>query len=177
MTRRPGSRLHSLRWSKVTLTAQGVTLGKVIISQPGPSAELEHGIASFGPLRILEADTPATRVSGGDQMPVELLWQAVEAPGEPLVVVVQLLDPAGNVVAGIEEEPLQGRYPTQLWEAGEVVRDRHALDVPMGLPDGAYRLIVGVYRAADRARIEGKWGMFSGGPAFEIKEIEVQAGN
>ena len=139
-------------------TTQGVTLGHVVVSRPEPSPAMERGIASFGPLRILEADTPATRVSAGDQMPVEILWQAVEAPGEPLVVVMQLLDSAGNVVAGIEEEPLQGRYPTQLWEAGEIVRDRHTLDVPMGLPDGAYRLIVGVYRAADRGGSKGSGG-------------------
>ncbi len=155
---------------------QEITLGEVDVIQPESSAALGPGIAQFGPLRILEAGTPATRVSGSDQMPVEILWQAVESPGEPLVVVLQLLDATGNVVAGIEEEPLQGRYPTQHWEAGEMVRDRHVLDIPAGLTDGVYHLVVGVYQAADRARIEGKWGLLSGGPAFEIKEIEVRAG-
>ena len=83
-------------------------------------------------------------------MPVELLWQAAEAPGEPLVVVVQLQDAAGRVAAGLEAQPLDGRYPTQNWAAGELVRDRHTLTLPADLAPGAYRLIVGVYRAADR---------------------------
>ncbi len=76
-------------------------------------------------------------------MPVELLWQAAEAPGEPFVVVMQLQDAAGRVVAGLEAQPLDGRYPTQNWAAGELVRDRHTLTLPADLAPGAYRLIVG----------------------------------
>jgi hypothetical protein len=105
---------------------------------------------------------------------VEILWQAVTAPAEPLVVVVQLLDQAGNVVAGIEEEPLRGQYPTQLWGAGEMVRDRHRLNTPTDLADGKYRLVAGLYRAADRARLPARSGLLPAGIAHEIKEIQVQ---
>ena len=87
--------------------------------------------ADFGPLRLVEASTPATAVSPGDEIPLSLLWQAApDYQPEPLVVVVQLLDEDGQVVASLEEEPLAGRYPTTAWQAGELVQDRHTLVVP-----------------------------------------------
>ena len=55
----------------------------------------------------------------------------------------KLQDAAGHVVAGLEAQPLDGRYPTQNWAAGELVRDRHTLTLPADLAPGAYRLIVG----------------------------------
>ena len=121
--------------------------------RPDPSPPMQPALATFGPLALIEATSPATTVAPGGQVPVELLWQAAEAPGEPLVVVTQLQDAAGHVVAGLEAQPLDGRYPTQNWAAGELVRDRHTLTLPADLAPGAYRLIVGVYRAADRARL------------------------
>ena len=105
---------------------------------------------------------------------MDLLWQAAEAPGEPLVVVVQLQDAAGHVAVGLEEEPVMGRYPTQTWATGERVRDRHTLTLPADLPPGAYRLIVGMYRAADRARLETKAGLFEKSDHWVVKTVEMK---
>jgi hypothetical protein len=151
-----------------------VTLGRVVVTKPEPPPAPRKGPVRFGPVQILSAETPATRVSPGDDIPVEILWQALTPPAEPLVVVVQLLDRAGNVAVGIEEEPLQGRYPTRLWGAGEMVRDRHTLSTPSDLADGKYRLIASLYRAADRARLPARSGLLPAGIAYEIKEIDVQ---
>ena len=135
---------------------------------------MQPALATFGPLALIEATSPATTVAPGGQVPVELLWQAAEAPGEPLVVVVQLQDAAGRVVAGLEAQPLDGRYPTQDWAAGELVRDRHTLSLPADLAPGAYRLIVGVYRAADRTRLETKNGLFDKSDHWVVTTVEVK---
>ena len=111
----------------LALTPNGLRLGEVTVVRPDPSPPMQPALATFGPLALIEATSPATTVAPGGQVPVELLWQAAEAPGEPLVVVVQLQDAAGRVVAGLEAQPLDGRYPTQAWAAGELVRDRHTL--------------------------------------------------
>ena len=131
-------------------------------------------MAQFGPLALVEASSPARAISPGGQVPVDLLWQAREAPAEPLVAVVQLLDQNGRVVAGLEEQPLLGRYATQKWAAGELVRDRHSLSVPGNLAPGIYRLIVGVYRAGDRTRLLTRDGLLSRSDYFPIKRIAVQ---
>ena len=102
----------------------------------------------------MEAGSPATVVSAADEVPVELLWQVAPATSpESLVAVVQLLDQDGQVVAALEEEPLQGLYPTSAWQPGELVRDRHRLALPPSMPPGHYQLIVGLYRAIDRWRL------------------------
>jgi hypothetical protein len=156
------------------LTPNAVSLGKVTVVRPDEMPSERASLAHFGPLLLVEASSPARVVSPGGQVPVDLLWQAREAPAEPLVVVVQLLDQNGRVVAGLEEQPLQGRYPTQKWAAGELVRDRHTLSVPGNTAPGIYRLIVGVYRAGDRARLLTRDGLFSRSDYYPIKRIAVQ---
>ena len=76
----------------LALTPNGLRLGEVTVVRPDPSPPMQPALATFGPLALIEATSPATTVAPGGQVPVELLWQAAEAPGEPLVVVVQLQD-------------------------------------------------------------------------------------
>ena len=130
-------------------------MGQVDVVRPAQPPAMQPSLADFGPLRLVEASTPAAAISPGDEVPLSLLWQAApDYQPEPLVVVVQLLDEDGQVVASLEEEPLAGRYPTSAWQAGELVQDRHTLVVPAGTPPGMYQLIVGLYRAADGQRLE-----------------------
>lgn len=129
-------------------------LGEVEVQRPAPPPLAAAYMADFGQARLVEAGSPATVVSAADGVPVALLWQAAAAASpEPLVVVLQLLDQDGQVVASLEEEPLQGRYPSVKWQPGELVRDRHTLTLPASLLPGHYRLIVGLYGATDRSRL------------------------
>jgi mannosyltransferase len=155
-------------------TPNAINVGNVTVARPDEMPGEHVSLAQFGPLALVEASSPARAVSPGGQVPVDLLWQAREAPAEPLVAVVQLLDQNGRVVAGLEAQPLQGRYPTQKWAAGELVRDRHTLSVPGNLAPGIYRLIVGVYRAGDRARLLTRDGLLSRSDFYPIKRIAVQ---
>jgi hypothetical protein len=141
--------------------ASQATLGQVEVTRPDAAPALQPAAADFGPLRLVEASTPAAAISPGDAIPLELLWQAApDFTPEPLVVVVQLLDDDGNVAASLEAEPLAGRYPTPQWQPGELVRDRHVLAVPDGAAPGSYELIVGLYRATDGQRLTTPSGLF-----------------
>ena len=123
-----------VRW----LPARRLSSAHVVVQRPANPSIVNSVLADFGPLRLVEASTPATAVSPGDEIPLSMLWQAApDYQPEPLVVVVQLLDEDGQVVASLEEEPLAGRYPTSAWQAGELVQDRHALVVPAGTPPGS----------------------------------------
>jgi mannosyltransferase len=155
-------------------TPGGISLGRITVRRPGPSGATLPGLGRFGPLAVVEASTPATTVKPGDAIPVELVWQAVEAPQEPMVVVLQLLDREDRVAVGLEAQPLDGRYPTQDWAAGELVRDRHTLTLPTKLAPGSYRLIVGVYRAADRQRLQTQSGPFGESDQLAVKQIQVR---
>ena len=78
----------------LALTPNGLRLGEVTVVRPDPSPPMQPALATFGPLALIEASSPATTVAPGGQIPVELLWQAADAPGKPFVVVVQLQDAA-----------------------------------------------------------------------------------
>ncbi len=85
----------------------------------------------------------------GDDLAVTLLWQALRRPLQDHVVFLQLLDGEGRLVAGRDSQPLGGSYPTSRWLRDEVVRDQQHLLLPRAIPDGDYRLIVGMYVSAD----------------------------
>ena len=156
--------------------ADSVVLGQVTVL-PTTQSTASRPLADFGALQLMEATSPASVVSAGDSIPVELLWRSDQGmTSQPLVIVVQLVDEQGKVVAGLEEEPLQGRYPTTSWQAEEIVRDRHWLRVPVNTAPGAYQLIVGAYGAADRERLQtrsGPFGLRSSDHAA-IKTIEIR---
>jgi hypothetical protein len=140
--------------------AEQLVLDQVNVERPAVTLPPRAAVADFGPLRLIQATSPAVQVRPGDSIPVSLRWQAASVyQPAPYVVVVQLLDQHGNVVAGLEEEPLAGRYPTTGWQAGELVLDRHRLAVPAGLAPGTYALITGVYRASDRVRLRTSGGL------------------
>lgn len=154
-----------------------ITLGQVEVVRPAQPPTAQRAVADFGPLRLVEAATPAAAISPGDALPVELLWQAApDFAAEPLVVVVQLLDSAGGVAASLEVEPLAGRYPTTQWQPGELVRDRQVLTAPASLAPGRYQLIVGLYRAADGQRLTTDGGLFGLAEQgfYEVEAIDVR---
>ena len=49
--------------------------------------------------------------------------------------------------------PVQGRYPTTAWAAGETFDDAHSLNLPATLPPGPYSLLVGLYDPVDGRRL------------------------
>jgi len=162
--------------SNTAVGGDRLVLGQVQIARPAQGSALRRPLADFGPVRLVEADTPATQVSPGDSVPLSLLWQAgPDFREESLVVVAQLLDKEGKVVAGLEEEPLQGRYPSTSWQPRELVRDHHVLAVPPGTPAGQYELIVGLYALPDRNRLKMEAGFLGLAPRdyFPVRPIQV----
>jgi hypothetical protein len=62
-----------------------------------------------------------------------------------------MIDEAGNIVAQADSHPREGRYPTWLWESGEIVEDAHTFD---STPEtGRYRILIGLYDPATGLRL------------------------
>jgi hypothetical protein len=157
---------------RLVAVRDGLNLGRVTVGRPQNPA-VRSPLARFGPLALAAVTSPATVIAPGGQAPVELLWQAASAPGEPFVVVVQLLGPGDRLAASLEEQPVHGLYPTDRWIAGELVCDHHTLGLPADIPPGEYRLIVGVYRAADRSRLKTPAGLFAERDHWVVKQVKV----
>jgi hypothetical protein len=103
------------------------------------------------PVRLAGWSLPGV-VGAGQDLPVDLTWDALGKIDAYYSVYVKLLDEAGNTVAGWDGQPRDGELPTLLWVPGERVEDRVTLQVPPDLAPGEYCVEVGMYRAADLAR-------------------------
>ena len=81
----------------------------------------------------------------GEELCLELHWQALRQMTMDYKVFVHLFDPATETIATQHDAmPREGRYPTSRWVEGEVVSDSITLDLAE-VPPGRYRLAVGLY--------------------------------
>jgi 4-amino-4-deoxy-L-arabinose transferase-like glycosyltransferase len=136
--------------------------GRVTHSQRLPRAKIDQpGDVSVGDglIRFLGYRMrPSERVRPGGQVTVDLLWQAQRRPDTDYTVFVHLLggyNPAtgGPVWAQDDSYPLDGGHPTTRWLPGQIVTDRHILDLPDGIPPGIYPVEVGLYSAVTGERL------------------------
>jgi hypothetical protein len=106
----------------------------------------------------------------GQALAVTLHWRALRPPDADYTVFVHLLDVDGVTVAQHDSQPLGGAYPTSVWDAGEVVADRHRLVGATDLPAGSYLLHVGLYllETGERLAVEG------GGDSVALGPLEVE---
>ena len=84
---------------------------------------------------------------------VTLYWQTAAALSADYTVFVHVLDAAGQAVAYGDGPPLGGWYPSSAWAAGQVVLDIRRVPLPAGVDPARLRVAVGLYTAADGARL------------------------
>jgi hypothetical protein len=100
---------------------------------------------------------------------LSLHWRAEQAPQGNYTVFVQLLDAAGQVVAQKDRWPGDGLFPTAGMQAGQTIADN--LAIPLDVPPGRYRLIVGLYQGDVEGypRLAGPGGDFIELPAIQVQ--------
>ncbi|MER3457303.1 MAG: hypothetical protein C4309_00290 [Chloroflexota bacterium] len=125
-------------------------------------------------LVLTEIELSAGVVHPGEAVQVRLTW-GVQAPvGADYTVFLHALSD-GEPRFQADRPPLEGAYPTGLWEAGEVVTDTITLTVPSGTPPGRYRLVTGLYDPQTGARLPAfaATGERQPGDALPLGEIQV----
>jgi 4-amino-4-deoxy-L-arabinose transferase-like glycosyltransferase len=135
---------------------QGTTvrLGNIKVSRPlsPPSVAslgIQHGrTADWGEVRLLGYDLASEAVTPGGFLSLNLYWQALADVHGDYFVLIQTRDQAGQVWGQVRERPVDGTYPTALWQEGEVLRDRYELPLSAETPAGQYQLTVGLVDAA-----------------------------
>jgi len=96
--------------------------------------------------------SPAFPVEG-HAWEITLYWKALMWIPHNYTVFIHLVNPDDELVSQVDEQPLQGEYPTRFWQMGEIVRDAHQLALPQELPSGAYYLHIGLYLLDTGARL------------------------
>jgi len=93
-------------------------------------------------------------VQAGDTFSVTLYWQALRPMEIGYHVFTHLTTSSGQVVAQQDGVPRQGAYPTDLWQAGEVVADTYQVAVDPAVVPSEYELEVGMYRLENQKRLQ-----------------------
>jgi len=81
-----------------------------------------------------------------------LYWQAKTALQTDYTTFLHLRNAANETVAQKDSPPAAGRYPTSLWDAGEVIADEITLSLE-GIPPGEYTPVVGLYEFTTGVRL------------------------
>ncbi len=78
------------------------------------------------------------------ELTLTLYWQAQTPDQIDYTIFIHLLDQASQLVIGQDNQPVNGSYPTGIWEPGEVIPDEYRFDTS-DLPPGEYQIEIGMY--------------------------------
>ncbi len=135
------------------------TIEELGIQSPA-TARFDNGMTLLGSTAERDVLPP------GDFYRLALFWKAEHALDESYSVAIRVLNSQGEEVLLQTGEPSAGRYPTTVWEEGEIVRDNHALRIPRHFPTGEYVIQLALLDPAERVvpvaaaeglKIEGDW--------------------
>ncbi len=130
---------------------------------PGEPVRLEwDGKMRLDSRHILSATT--------ERVQVEVHWQALAPMAEPYRLSLRLVDEEGHRWGQQDSQPLDGAYPTTLWQPGEAVTERHDLRPLPGTPPGRYQLELRVYSLATGKELEVRP---TGGATGRLGPIEL----
>ena len=101
-------------------------------------------------LRLLGYDLAQPALHPGETLSVTLYWQATASAASAAKVFVHLYDAQGRLGSQVDGWPVDGTRPPYTWSAGEVIRDRRRVLLPLELPPGRYSLQVGLYDEGGR---------------------------
>ncbi len=153
------------------------TLGNILLATrprqfepPTISQPLNITFDAPAKVTLLGYDAPDTVTLDNNHFPLTLFWRTEAEMDIAYTVFVQLLNPAGQVVAQVDQQPLAGAAPTTTWLPGEVLTDAYTLTLPAEMPPGLYRVIAGLYDPATGQRLP----VTGGGNFVELRQVTVK---
>jgi hypothetical protein len=87
----------------------------------------------------------AAPARGTRAMDITLYWFSLREVGTNLKSFVHVLGEDGQVLAQHDGDPVGGFTPTSRWLAGEIIADRHRVQMPLAAGSGEYALRAGMY--------------------------------
>jgi hypothetical protein len=135
------------------LTATTVTIAPIKVGGAPPGALAEHPSPQHaradnlgGVVTLLGYDLGRD----AEALDLTLYWRCDARLPADYTTFVHVRRPAraaqaGEVVAQMDRPPVEGKYPTSLWDPGEVIRDAVRVPLPPGIPHGEYEIVAGLY--------------------------------
>lgn len=134
-------RLATIGWVKAPQARQ-----PVIPAEAVPLSYEFAGAFRLHYVRVIRDDDGLTTV--------ELFWKALQSrPAYNASVFLHAVDEQGEIVSQSDMLPWDGRYPTFIWDAGEIVAASHQLQIPR--VDGI-KLMAGMYQLPGATRLAAR---------------------
>jgi len=138
------------------LAGTDLDLGPIKVhGRPRPIPSIEHSLRRHlgeGIDLVGYATQPST-LNPGSTLDVTLDWAPHQRPRSDYTVFIHLLDSQGKPLVIGDAPPVNGTYPTTVWDAGEVIADVHHLTIGANVPPGTYSLEVGLYDSQTLKRV------------------------
>jgi len=98
----------------------------------------------------------------GQSLGVTLYWQTLGETMPDYEVQLRLLDESGWIMETLQERPLAGASSTADWAPGDIVVDRHEIEINPATAPGVYRVQLALQRVEDNKRPllvdeDGRW--------------------
>jgi hypothetical protein len=129
-----------------------IYIGPLKIPVPPPTEspdDVQPQSARFGDVARLLGYRLAPHQSGTT---LTLYWRAEVPDAVDYTVFVHLLNDAGELVVGQDNQPVSSSYPTGIWEPGEIIVDEYAFNTS-DLQAGEYQLEIGMYELRTGERL------------------------
>lgn len=151
-----------------------VRLGPIKVGGPPPGTTVDQVDLQY-PLQITFGDQIELlgfNIEGEQQRKpaideLNLYWQPLTLPAADYTVFVHIIDDQGNLVAQADGPPVEGSYPTSLWDPGEIIVDRRTMP---DLQPGYYTVRMGMYEPVTGRRLP-----VDGTPEDSVTLLELEA--
>jgi len=136
-----------------------IQVGWLWFGKPEPSpqesnlAEVQALVKWHNGIELTSLALPDYSLSPGDRLPVQLKWRSSQEIERDFTVFVHLVDGDGQIVAQHDQRPFNGRWPTQVWQPGDVYTDLHEIHLPVTIPASSYDIRIGLYDYIGREQL------------------------
>jgi hypothetical protein len=138
------------------------------ISRPGVDAQGAE--VRIGPLVSLGYTLDRTRVAPGQSAVLTTYWRVAAGMGRPASLMAHLDAPDGRVIANGDGLGV----PVENWQPGDVIVQRHTLNIPRDTPAGTYQVRTGVYTLDDLRRFDVTRNGVSVGDRLLLATLEAK---
>jgi hypothetical protein len=144
------------RWSgKEIIGEDSVKTGTVAPSAWSPRRAETDGARVSAPVPLeggpewLGYKLDRTEAHAGQTVELQTFWRVTQIPAEPVSLMAHLIAEDGRAVAVGDGLGV----PIENWQVGDVIIQRHLLEIPPDTATGTYWVQIGVYTTADLRRL------------------------
>lgn len=103
-----------------------------------------------GKVTYLGVDSSANPIEPGKEFKLTHYWKVVNAPGPGWRLYTHLNGPNNQSFLNVDHGPIGAKYPVSQWKAGDIIRDEHAMRLPVTWPHKEVIVHVGLFRGQER---------------------------